>query len=406
MHSTQSTSDSSRKIAVSESEDALDLSIVMPCLNEAETLATCIRKAQKSIAESGLRGEVVIADNGSSDGSQEIAISEGARVVSVAEKGYGNALRGGIQAANGKWILMGDADDSYDFSAIVPFIEKLKAGSDLVMGCRFPRGGGKILPGAMPWSHRWLGNPGLTFLGKRFFKCPANDFYCGLRGFKKSAYEQLHLITTGMEFACEMIIKASLRKMAISEVPITLHPDGRSRSPHLRTWRDGWRTLRFMMIFSPRWLFLYPGLVLTIVCALVWLRLEAGPWKIGIFGFDINTLAVATAGLILGTQILFFALFVRTFAVSEHFLPPQKWLTRFYRRFDLERGLLIGGGLFLAGIALLFWAFFSWRAVGFGAQSYSESLRKVIPAITLIMLGVQTCFSSFVLSILNLRRTP
>ena len=239
-----------------------ELSIVMPCLNEAETLAVCIRKALKSFSDCNIAGEVVIADNGSTDGSQEIAIREGARVVPVAQKGYGNALRGGIEAAAGKWIIMGDADDSYDFSNIKPFVEKLREGYELVMGCRLPSGGGTVMPGAMPWKHRWIGNPALTFIGRLLFKCPAHDFHCGLRAFTKEGFNRIDLRTTGMELASEFVIKSTLKGLRFTEVPITLYPDGRSRAPHLRSWRDGWRHLRFMLLFSPRWLFLIPGIIL------------------------------------------------------------------------------------------------------------------------------------------------
>src|SRR5476649_357352 len=235
----------------------------MPCLNEAETLARCIEKAKLGIERSGVRGEIIVADNGSADGSVQIAENSGARVVQISEKGYGSALTGGIQAASGKWILMGDADDSYDFSDITGFVKKFQEGFELVMGCRLPSGGGTISPGAMPWKNRWLGNPILSFIGRLFFKCPAHDFHCGLRGFTKTAFEKMDLQTTGMEFASEMVIKSTLKSLRITEVPITLHKDGRSRPPHLKPWRDGWRHLRFMLLFSPRWLFLVPGIFLS-----------------------------------------------------------------------------------------------------------------------------------------------
>ena len=249
----------------SSMREQLALSILMPCLNEAETLAVCVRKAKASLTQSGLRGEVIVADNGSSDGSVQIAEELGARVVHVPEKGYGNALRAGIEAAQGKWIIMGDADDSYDFSDLDRFVEKLQQGYHLVMGCRLPSGGGTIMVGAMPWKHRWLGNPVLSWVGRLFFKCPVHDFHCGLRGFSREAYEQMDLRTTGMEFASEMVIKATVKSLRITEVPITLFKDGRSRPPHLRSWRDGWRHLRFMLLFSPTWLFLVPGVLLGLL---------------------------------------------------------------------------------------------------------------------------------------------
>ena len=271
----------------------MKLSVVMPCLNEAETLASCIRKAQQSLTDLAIQGEVLIADNGSSDGSQELARSLGARVVDIAQKGYGHALRGGIEAAAGKFIIMADSDDSYDFSKLRPFVEKLQAGHDLVMGCRMPWGGGTVLPGAMPWKHRWIGNPVLSFIGRLFFKCPVTDFHCGLRGFTKTAYLKMDLRTTGMELASEMVIKATLQNMKITEVPITLHPDGRSRPPHLRSWRDGWRHLRFMMLFSPRWLFLIPGISLGAVGGLFLSLLAFQPLSLGPVVLDINSMLVA-----------------------------------------------------------------------------------------------------------------
>ena len=381
----------------------VELTILMPCLNEAETLATCITKARASLEDLGVAGEVLIADNGSTDGSVELAEKCGARVVHVAAKGYGSALRGGIAAARGKFILMGDADDSYDFSSIEPFLTKLRAGHDLVMGCRMPRGGGTILPGAMPWKHRWIGNPVLSFIGRLFFKCPATDFHCGLRAFSKSAYEQMELQTTGMEFASEMVIKATLRGVSIAEVPITLHPDGRSRPPHLRSWRDGWRHLRFMLLFSPRWLFLLPGLVLAAAGASLVGALSFGPLRVGSASLDSGTLAVAGMALLLGIQLLSFSLFVKVFAVSQGLLPSDRFLEQLLRVASLERLIVFGGLLLAAGSGLLGYAFVLWKDAGFGPLSYSENMRKLLPAATLILVGLQTVFSGFVLSVLGLQ---
>jgi glycosyltransferase involved in cell wall biosynthesis len=383
--------------------EAPELSVVMPCLNEAETLATCIRKAKCGIAAAGVRGEVLIADNGSNDGSQEIAIAEGARVVSIERKGYGNALRGGINAASGKWILMGDADDSYDFSTIEPFVGKLRLGSELVMGCRMPRGGGTVLAGAMPWKHRWIGNPVLTTIGRLFFKCPANDFHCGLRAFTKDGYHRMDLRTAGMEFASEMVIKATLAGLKIAEVPITLHPDGRSRSPHLRSWRDGWRHLRFMLLFSPRWLFFIPGAGISLVGCAGLAVLALGQMIFGRVVLDVGTMMVCSMLLLVGTQLLWLAVFTRNFAVSEGLLPPNLRLQKVLKAFSLEWGLLLGMVIGTIGIVLLGWAFIDWQRAGFQGLSYSSNLRRIIPATTLIVLGIQFLFGSFFLGVLDLK---
>src|SRR6185312_3774274 len=296
----------------------VEVSVVMPCLNEAETIASCIKKARHSLYELGIVGEIVIADNGSTDGSAEIAKSLGARVTQVAAKGYGNALMGGINAAHGTFVIMGDADDSYDFSTLGPFIEKLRQGFDLVMGNRFSGG---IGPGAMPSLHRYLGNPVLTFVGRLFFKSPVKDFHCGLRGFRKDSISKLDLRTTGMEFASEMVVKATLQKMRITEVPTTLSKDGRSHPPHLKTWRDGWRHLRFLLLFSPRWLFLYPGALLMGIGLLIGLSLLPSPRVIGGLVFDIHTLLYAALAIIIGFQAIVFATFTKVFAISEGLLP-------------------------------------------------------------------------------------
>ncbi len=380
------------------------LSIVMPCLNEAETLATCIRKAAGALREEGIEGEIVIADNGSTDGSQELAVREGARVVAVAEKGYGHALRAGIESARGPWVLMGDADDSYDFSKIGGFLEHLREGNDLVMGCRLPTGGGTIMKGAMPWKHRWIGNPALTFIGRLFFHSPAHDFHCGLRAFTKEAYLRLDLQTTGMEYASEMVIRATLAEMRIAEVPITLHPDGRTRAPHLRSWRDGWRHLRFMLLFSPRWLFLLPGLTLSLVGLAGMLTLSFGSFDLGKVVLDVGTLMGCAMILLVGVQAVWFAVFTRAFAEAEGLLPRQMRLRKLLDRVTLEWGLVTGLLLAVAGAGLFLWAFLDWRAAGFGGISYSDNMRRIIPASTLILMGIQNVFGSFFMGVLSLKR--
>jgi glycosyltransferase involved in cell wall biosynthesis len=381
--------------------EAIELSVVMPCLNEAETLETCIRKAQRSLREANVAGEVVIADNGSNDGSVEIAERLGARVVRVKAKGYGNALMGGIAAACGKYIVMGDADDSYDFGHIVRFLGPLREGADLVMGNRF-RGG--IQKAAMPLMHRYFGNPALTRLGRLFFQSPVGDFYCGLRGFRKDAYERMGLRTTGMEFATEMIVKATLLKLQIAEVPTTLSPDGRSRPPHLRTWRDGWRTLRFFLLYSPRWLFLYPGIALMVVGSLLGLWLLPAQRTVGSVTVDVHTLVYAAAFVLLGFQAIAFAVFTKFFAISEGLLPPDPTLDKLFRYFTLEVGLAIGTLLTIAGLATSIYAVGSWGSQHFGALDYPHTMRLVIPASLFLTLGAQIIFASFFMSVLGLRR--
>ena len=379
------------------------LSIVMPCLNEAETLATCIHKASAALRTEGIDGEIVIADNGSTDESKEIAVAAGARVVPVATRGYGSALRAGIEAARGPWVLVGDADDSYDFSNIRPFIERLAAGDDLVMGCRLPSGGGTILRGAMPWKHRWLGNPVLTFIGRLFFHSPSNDFHCGMRAFTKESYEKLLLATTGMEFASEMVIKATLYGLRISEVPITLHPDGRSRPPHLRSWRDGWRHLRFMLLFSPRWLFLIPGMLLSLSGLAGMVVLGFGALEIGRITLDVGSLMGCAMMLMVGIQAVWFALFTRAFAEAEGLLPHHPGLGKLLDYLSLEWGLVSGFLLVIAGITLFVLAFLDWQAAGFGGLSYSDNMRRIIPASVLILLGIQNAFASFFMGVLGLK---
>lgn len=369
----------------------------------AETLATCIRKARAGLAAAGVSGEIIVADNGSTDGSVEIALREGARVVHVTERGYGSAVRGGARAARGEWVIMGDADDSYDFSRITGFVEKFREGYDLVMGCRLPSGGGRIAPGAMPWKNRWIGNPALTFIGRLFFRCPAHDFHCGLRGFTKKAFELMDLKTTGMEFASEMVIKATLRGLKIAEVPITLHKDGRSRPPHLKPWRDGWRHLRFMLIYSPRWLFLIPGLVLSAAGFLAGAILACGPVHLGRVTFDVGTLTMAAMTFMVGIQLVAFAFFTKVFAIEEGLLPHDPKFARWFRFFTLEKGVLAGAALALAGVVLLAYAFWLWWQTGYGQLDYPRNMRRLIPAATLIMAGLQIVFSSFFLSVLGLK---
>lgn len=387
-----------------QSSSNIEVSVVIPCLNEAETIASCIGKAQQSIERHALRGEIIVADNLSTDGSQRIAGDLGVRVVSVATKGYGAALMGGIADAKGDYVIMGDADDSYDFGDIFPIMQKLREGFDLVLGCRLPKGGGTIMPGAMPWPNRYIGNPVLTRIGRLFFHAPIHDFHCGLRGFRKDAYERMDLHTTGMEFASEMVIKATLLRMKITEVPITLYRDGRSRPSHLRRWRDGWRHLRFILMYSPQWLFFTPGAAFFIVGALAFALLAKGQVSMGRVVFDTNTLLVSAMFVLLGFQLISFYLFTKTFSMSEGLLPPDPKFEKFMDSLTLEAGIVAGLFSILCGIGLLVVAVRNWAAHDFGPLSYPESLRYVIPSVTLFILGVQIIFSSFVLGILRLRR--
>jgi glycosyltransferase involved in cell wall biosynthesis len=384
--------------------EPVELTVLMPCLNEAETLARCIEKAKNGIQRSGVHGEILIADNGSTDGSQAIAEKLGARVVVVKEKGYGSALCGGAKAASGRWILMGDADDSYDFSQADRFVKKFQEGFELVMGCRLPSGGGTILSGAMPWKNRWLGNPVLSFIGRLFFKCPAHDFHCGLRGFTKAAFEKMDLQTTGMEFASEMVIKSTLKQLRIAEVPVTLNKDGRSRPPHLKPWRDGWRHLRFMLLFSPRWLFLFPGIFLFVVGFAASMPLAFGNFKVGAVQFNVGTLAVACMTIIVGFQLTAFAFFTKVFAIAEGLLPDDPKFSQLFKTFTLEKGILLSLAILIAGIALLLRAVWLWSQFHFGElPSMEENLRRLIPAASLVVLGIQGIFSSFFMSALGLK---
>lgn len=383
----------------------VQLTVLMPCLNEAETLERCIRKAKLGIERAGVDAEIVIADNGSTDGSQKLAADLGARVVGIPNRGYGSALRGGIESARGKWIIMGDADDSYDFSEIAPFTKKLAEGFDLVMGCRMPKGGGKIMPGAMPWKHRWIGNPVLSFIGRLFFKCPAQDFHCGLRGFTKEAALKMDLQTTGMEFASEMVIKANLKRMKIAEVPITLHKDGRSRPPHLRSWRDGWRHLRFMLIYSPRWLFLLPGLVVALLSGLLAVALYFSSLHVGKVTLDTGTMMLAAMGLLAGTQMAALAVSVKIFAIGAGLLPADQRLASLFRHFNLEKGIVLGIVFLAAGLCFVIRSTLLWEAKGFGELSYPENMRNLIAGGSFLVLGIQAISFSFFLSVLGLQTT-
>lgn len=381
-----------------------ELSIVLPCLNEVETVGECVRAARRALAAHGIEGEVLVADNGSDDGSTEAAAKEGAVVVRVAERGYGAALMGGIAAARGRYILMADADMSYDLAETPAFLEKLRGGGELVQGCRLPAGGGRVLPNAMPWLHRRIGNPFLSWLARRWFGVPVHDVYCGMRAFTRSLYDRLSLRCVGMEFATEMVIKAALAGARVEEVPITLHPDGRrARRPHLKTFRDGWRTLRLFLISSPRWLFLYPGFGLMAAAAAlavpVYRRLPLGAVRP-----DAHTLLVAGLLMMLGYQAVLFSVMTRLFAIQERLLPPDPALERWLRRINLECGLLIGAAAIFIGAGLIVSTFLFWRARGFGALDYPETMRRLIPGVVLVSLGAQTIFGGAFVSVLGMRR--
>jgi len=385
----------------SDESSPLELSVVMPCLNEAETLGTCIEKAQRALRELNIAGEIIVADNGSTDGSPAIAARMGARVVHVEARGYGNALMGGIAASRGTYIIIGDADDSYDFTSLAPFVEKLREGYDLVMGNRFQGG---IMPGAMPPLNRYLGNPALTGIGRLLFRSPCSDFHCGLRGLSRAAATALDLRTTGMEFASEMVVKATLRKMRITEVPTPLSPDGRLRPPHLRRWSDGWRHVRFMLLYSPRWLFLYPGMALMLLGLIAGLWLLPGKRVIGGVGLDVHTLSYAAMAIVIGFQAIAFAVCTKVFAISEGLLPEDPRLTRLFRYITLESGLVVGAALLFVGLAGSLYAVGAWGARSFGGLDPKTTLRIVIPAVTALTLGCQIILSSFFLSVLGLKR--
>jgi glycosyltransferase involved in cell wall biosynthesis len=381
--------------------EEIELSVVMPCLNESATVGSCVRKALGAMRQHGIRGEVVVADNGSADSSRQLAEEAGARVIPVETRGYGSALRAGIAAARGRFVLMGDADDSYDFTHLDRFVEKLREGYDLVMGNRFQGG---ILPGAMPPLHRYLGTPVLTAITRLFFRSPVGDINCGLRGFRKEAIEGLGLRTLGMEYAGEMIVKASTFGLRITEIPTTLAPDGRGRAPHLNTWRDGWRHLRFLLLYSPRWLFLYPGIALLVFGSVVGTLLLRGPLVIGGVAFDVTTLLFAAMAILIGFQSVVFAMFTKVFAISEGLLPEDARLSRLFRYVTLETGLLAGvllaltgGGAWVLGLAY-------WRGQHFGPLDPEQTLRVVIPGVVCFTLGFQIILSSFFLSVLGMSR--
>jgi glycosyltransferase involved in cell wall biosynthesis len=384
-----------------QSGDDIELSVVMPCLNESATVGICVKKVLDAMQRHGIRGEVIVADNGSTDGSREIAAELGARVVPIETRGYGSALHGGIAAARGRFVLMGDADDSYDFAHLDAFVGKLREGYDLVMGNRFQGG---ILPGAMPPLHRYLGNPVLTGIGRLFFKSPVGDFHCGLRAFRKDAIERLDLRTLGMEFASEMVVKATAFGLRVTEIPTTLSPDGRGRAPHLRTWRDGWRHLRFLLLYSPRWLFLYPGIALFVLGAVVSALLLPGPRRIGNVGFDVDTLLFAAMAILIGFQSIVFATFTKVFAISEGLLPEDARLSRLFRYVTLETGLVAGFLLVVAGTGAWVLGLEYWRGQNFGALDPETALRIVIPGVVFFTLGFQVILSSFFLSVLGMAR--
>jgi glycosyltransferase involved in cell wall biosynthesis len=379
----------------------IEVSFVMPCLDEARTLEGCIRAAQHCIQENGLAAEVIVADNGSSDGSPEIARRCGARVVDVPERGYGQALQAGFEAARGRFLIMGDADQSYDFGEAMAFVRELRAGHDLVMGSRFK---GRILPGAMPWKHRWIGNPILSFIGRRLFGSQVSDFHCGLRALTREAYQAMNLRTTGMEFASELVVKASVQGLRIGEVPITLHPDRRDRAPHLRSWRDGWRHLRFMMCLSPRFTLFVPGLGLFGLGAALLGALWLGPVRLGDAILGVHTMLFASLLVIVGYQAMTTAIAARIYALEEEIGPPSPWLQDAFGVFTLERGLL--GGLFLlvVGLVLIGSVASGWAAGGFGALVPEETLRPMILGATCVALGIQTLLMSFVYSMLGIKR--
>lgn len=381
--------------------DPLELTILMPCLNEAETLAVCIDKAKGFLQRSGIRGEVLIADNGSTDGSQAIAEAHGARVAPVPQRGYGAALIGGIAAARGKYVIMGDADDSYDFESLDTMVEKLRQGVDLVMGNRFKGG---IKKGAMPFLHKYLGNPVLSFIGKLFYGIPVGDFHCGLRGFSRQSMLDLHLQSTGMEFASEMVVKSALRKLKIDEVPTVLSPDGRSRPPHLKTWRDGWRHLKFLLLHSPKWLFVYPGLAMIALGLVGCALLGQGAIQVGHIELSVHTLVVSCFAILIGAQLVMFGGLARRYAVIEGFLPPPSNLGAVVAGLTLETVLRLALVILLLGAGGAGWAVWSWAKTGFGQLHYEGVMRLLVPSLTAVTVSVQLAAAAFLASLLTLRR--
>lgn len=385
-------------------ENTPELTVVIPCLNEADTVEACVREARRAIADAGIDGEVVVADNGSTDGSPTLAAAAGARVVPASRRGYGAALMAGIEGGRGRYLVMGDADGSYDFSAIPEFLRRLREGNWLVQGCRLPTGGGSVETGAMPWSHRWIGNPGLTFLARLMFRTPVHDVYCGLRGFSRELYDRLDLRCTGMEFATEMIIKAALHRLPTAEVPIRLRRDGRKGRPsHLRTFRDGWRTLRIFLLFSPRWAHVVPGTV-SICVGLILGALALGRARFGPATLGAHTLLVAATACLVGQQALWVGAFARTFATLEGIAPENPALHRVLAMLSLERCLIVSALLILVGLGLIGSVAWEWRAAGFGPLDYATTLGKVVPGGLFIALGGQTVIGSFALSLLGLDR--
>lgn len=386
--------------ALEASPSTCELSVVIPCLNEAETLAICIQKAQRAIREAGIDGEVVVADNGSTDGSQEIARQNGAFLVPVPIRGYGAALAAGFRAAHGRYLIMADGDDSYNFSHIPRFLESLRRGADLVMGNRFQGG---IEPGAMPFLHQYLGNPVLSFMGRVIFQAKCGDFHCGMRGLSKNAFDRLDLRTPGMEFASEMVVKAALKGLRIDEVPTTLSPDGRSRAPHLRTWRDGWRHFRFLLLYSPKWLFLYPGLTLMLLGLIMTILIEPGAFRVGNIVLDVDTLTYSLAAVMIGYQTVIFGIAAKTFGVAAGFLPKHRpWVERALDFASLETGTIAGLVLLVLGIAGSILGVRLWHESGFGSLNPGVALRVTLPSATAIILGVETVMASWFLGVLRL----
>jgi glycosyltransferase involved in cell wall biosynthesis len=380
------------------SGDEIELTILMPCLNEAETVEICVRKAREFLAEHGVAGEVLVADNGSTDGSGELAIRAGARVVNVPLKGNGAALHGGIQVARGRYVIMGDSDDSYDFLALQPFLDRLRAGADLVMGNRFT---GSIKPGAMPPLHRYLGNPVFSYLGRLFFGSTVGDFHCGLRGFRRDKFAELGMVSLGFEFCSEMVIKATFENWSVAEVPTTLSPDGRSRAPHLKTWRDGFRHLRFFLLYSPRWLFLYPGLALALIGLVLGTLVTVYPngFTVGSLNLDVDSLVAAAGMFVVGYQAAIFAALTKVYASSEGFMPAGTW-TRRARGFRLEWGLLVSAVLFVAGMIGMLASLLHWK--GAYAVDFRQELRLVVPSVTAFVVSMQTAAASLFISILGI----
>lgn len=382
-------------------EKEVELTILMPCLNEAETLEICIKKAMSFFDDNNVHGEVLIADNGSNDGSQNIALKNGARVVDIEKKGYGSALRGGSENARGKYVIMGDADDSYNFLNLMPFLEKLREGYELVMGNRFKGG---IAKGAMPPLHKYLGNPVLSFIGRIFYPSEIKDFHCGLRGYNRESIQKLQLQTTGMEYASEMVVQATLHKLKMIEVPTTLSPDGRSRPPHLRSWRDGWRHLKFLMMYSPNWTFLYPGLLLSLIGIIIMVAIGVGSSRIGNITFGINTMMYGSASLLVGVNIILFSLFTKAYAISSGFIPNSTKTISVFEKFTVEKGVITGLVLTILGIFATVVSFIIWGNNSFGRLQPESIMKITIPAATLIAIGIELIFASFFLGILEIKK--